>query len=412
MESKYLKVKELLEKYNQEHVLNFYNELSETEKENLLNQILDIDFELMNKLYKEKDIIKTKQGKIEPIGYIDEDKIINEEKEKYQNMGESIVKKGKYGIVIMAGGQGTRLGHSGPKGTYMLNTTPPKSIFEIHIEKLKQIREKYNITVPIYIMTSNENNDDTIKFFEKNNYFDYPKDNITFFKQGELPMIDQQGKLILEEKGLIKKAADGNGGIFEAMFKNNVIQDMKNRGIEWILIGFIDNILVNWSDLLMIGITQEKNMLVSSKTLMKSKPEERVGVFYKLNGKPSVIEYTEITDEMANLRDSEGQLMYGQLHIGVNMFNIKAIEMIGEDKLSYHTAFKKCNYIDEKGGNVISETPNAYKFEAFIFDAFERLDDILILKVKREESFAPVKNAQGEDSPQTAIELYNNYYGK
>ncbi len=310
-------------------------------------------------------------------------------------------------------GQGTRLGHSGPKGTYILNIKPnPKSLFEILCDDLKTAKEKYNVIIPWYIMTSRENNSKTKEFFEENNYFGYPKDAVKFFIQGEIPMVDVNGKILLTEEGIVKEAADGHGGIFEAMFKNGIVEDMKQKNIEWIFVGPIDNPLEKMVDEVFIGVSKEKNVLEAGKSLVKANPGEKVGVFCKRNGKPSVIEYTEISEEMANKKDEQGNLVYAESHINCNMFNIKGLEIIGNNKLPYHSAFKKATYINEKGEIVTSDKPNSYKFESFIFDAFNKLNDMLIFRVKREEEFAPVKNKEGVDSVETAIELYNKFNSK
>ena len=302
-------------------------------------------------------------------------------------------------------------GHNGPKGTFILNINPePKSLFQILCESLKEANEKYNITIPWYIMTSKANNAQTVEFFEKNNFFNYPKEDIKFFIQGELPMLDKNGKILLEEDGLLKLAADGHGGVFEAMFKNGIVDDMLKRKIEWVFIGPIDNPLVKMVDDILIGYAKDIKAMGAGKSIVKANPEEKVGVFCKKDGKPSVVEYTEITKEMAYKTDENGELLYGESHLNCNMFNIKGIQKIGAEKLPYHTAFKKATYIDENGQLIKGTEPNSYKFESFIFDAFEKLDNMAILRVKREEEFAPVKNAEGVDSPATSIELYNNYY--
>ena len=410
MENKYKEAKKIIEQYNQTHLLSQYEKLDNEKKECLLNQIINIDFEQLNKLYENiKKGIETGEDKIEPISYIEKEKI--SDYEKYMKIGEEEIKNGKLAVVTMAGGQGTRLGHNGPKGTYILNIKPePKSLFEILCDNLKDAKNKYNVIIPWYIMTSRENNAQTVEFFERNNYFNYPKDAIKFFVQGELPMIDTKGKVLLTEEGIIKEAADGHGGIFEAMFKNNVVEDMKKRNIEWIFIGPIDNPLAKMVDEVLIGLSKEKGILEAGKSLVKANPSEKVGVFCKKNGKPSVVEYTEITEEMANEVDKNNNLVYGESHINCNMFNIKGLEIIGNQKLPYHSAFKKATYLDEQGNIIKPEEPNAYKFESFIFDAFNKLDDMLILRVKREEEFAPVKNKEGIDSAETAVELYNKYH--
>ncbi len=291
----------------------------------------------------------------------------------------------------------------------MIKLEKPKSIFEIFSEKVKKTYKNYGVWVNWYIMTSDENNEDTINFFEKNNYFNCPKEKIFFFKQGKLAMVNIDGKVIMEKKYKIKEAADGNGGIFEALYKNGLIKKMNEEGIRWLGIGNVDNILLNLIDPVWIGMVISKNMLLSTKTVTKANPEEKVGVVCKIGGKPGVVEYTEISDELANLRDENGQLVYGQSYYGCALYNIKLLEKIGVQKLPYHTALKKCDYIDNEGNLIIPDKPNAYKFESFIFDSFKYANDILVLSVERQEEFAPIKNAQGTDSPETAINLYLNF---
>ncbi len=261
-------------------------------------------------------------------------------------------------------------------------------------------------------MTSKENNYKTTNFFERHNYFGMGEENIKFFIQNELPMVDVKGKILVDEKGLVKLAADGHGGIFEAMRNEGVISDMKKRGIEWVFIAGVDNVLAKMVDPILTGMAIKNKCLAAGKSVVKNNPKERVGVFCKKNNRPSVIEYTEITDEMAEKTDENGELLYGESHILCNLFHIKAINEIAKDKLPYHSAFKKAKYIDKNGVIVVPEVPNAYKFESFLFDAFEKLDNMAIMRVKREEEFAPVKNAEGVDSPETASKLYMDYMKK
>lgn len=408
MVENFKKLKETLTKFGQEHLLLKYNEMTDSEKKQLIDQISDIDFELISKLYENtKKDVEYSDDKIEPISYVDKANLTEEEKQNYSEIGEKIIKEKKLGFITMAGGQGTRLGHNGPKGTFPL--IGEKTLFELICDTLKKNNNIYNVTIPWYIMTSKENNDETINFFEKKNYFNYPKEAIFFFKQGELPMVNEEGKILLDKNGFVKKAADGHGGIFEALYQSNLLDDMKSRGLEWLFISGIDNPLVKMVDPIFIGLTIKNNCLIAGKSLVKSKPEEKVGVFCKRNGRPSVIEYTEITDEMSKMRDEKGELLYGEAHVIMNMFNIKALEMLAKNKLPYHSAHKKAEYINEKGELVTPTEPNAYKFESFIFDSFSNLDNMLIMRVKREEEFAPVKNAKGEDSPETARKLFNDY---
>ena len=262
-------------------------------------------------------------------------------------------------------------------------------------------------------MTSRENNEATITFFEKNKYFGYQKDkNIFFFIQGELPMIDTEGKILIGEDGLIKQAADGHGGIYESLVKSGMTQKMKQIGVEWVFIGGIDNCLAKMVDAVLMGIAIDKAVTVACKSVVKVSPQEKVGVFCRKNGKPNVVEYSEITDEMAEARDENGELLYGESHILCNLFHIDAIERMGAKPLPYHAAYKKATYLDKDGKLVVPNSPNAYKFEAFLFDAFGEIDEMAIMRVKREEEFAPVKNADsvGVDCPRTARELYQKFH--
>lgn len=413
MEYNIEEIKRKLRKYGQEHLLNFYDTLDKKKQEELIKQINNIDFELINSLYnKTKNANKEDDANIEPIDFIDKYKL-NGEYKHYEEIGKKAIKEGKLAAVTMAGGQGTRLGHKGPKGTFDIGLDSHKSLFELLCDYLKEESKKYGVDIPWFIMTSKENNNDTVEFFKKNKYFGYEK-NIYFFIQGQLPMIDTEGKILIGENGLIKEAADGHGGVYESLVKSGMVDKMKELGIEWVFIGGVDNCLVKMVDPVLMGIAIDKNVTAAGKSVVKANPHEKVGAFCKKNGRPSVVEYSEITDEMAEATDENGELLYGESHILCNLFNISAIERMGSQPLPYHSAFKKATYIDKDGNKVVPDSPNAFKFEAFLFDAFGEVDDMAILRVKREEEFAPVKNADsaGVDCPSTARELYNNFYKK
>lgn len=404
-------VKPKLKKYGQEHLLKFYDNLDENKKEKLLEQIENIDFELINSLYDStKGNAKKDNAKIEPIDFIDKYKL-NDKYKYYEEIGKKAIKAGELAVVTMAGGQGTRLGHSGPKGTFDIGLDSHKSLFELLCDSIKEEAKKYDVQIPWFIMTSKENNKDTIEFFKKNKYFGYEK-NIYFFIQGELPMIDTEGKILIGEDGLIKLAADGHGGVYESLVKSNMVNKMKELGCKWVFIGGVDNCLAKMVDPVLMGIAIDKNVTAAGKSVVKANPHEKVGAFCKKNGKPSVVEYSEITDEMAEAVDKNGELLYGESHILCNLFSVDAIERMGSNPLPYHIAFKKATYIDKDGNKVVPTSPNAFKFEAFLFDAFGEVDDMAILRVKREEEFAPVKNASGVDSPETARKLYNDFHKK
>ena len=405
-------IRSILKKYNQEHLLNMYNDLDYQKQKILLNQLENIDYNLINSLYEntKEEEQKDCDAKIEPIDYFDKNKLYDDYKH-YESIGKKAIKEGKLAAVTMAGGQGTRLGHNGPKGTYDIGLDSHKSLFELLADSLKEAGKKLDVIIPWFIMTSRENNKETVEFFEKHKFFGYQKDrNIFFFQQGELPMVDTEGKILIGEDGLVKEAADGHGGIYESLVKNGMTAKMRQLGVEWVFIGGVDNCLVKMVDPVLMGLAIDKKVTAAGKSVVKANSKEKVGVFCKKNGRPNVIEYTEISEEMAEAIDENGELVYGESHILCNLFNISAIERMGASELPYHSAFKKATYIDKNGNKIEPDGPNAYKFEAFLFDAFGELDDMVVLRVKREEEFAPVKNAKGVDSPETARELYRNFY--
>ena len=272
-------------------------------------------------------------------------------------------------------------GHNGPKGTFKLDVYGKgKYLFEILTENLKEANAKYGTTIPWFIMTSKENHDDTLSLISKDHK--------------------------------IKEASDGNGGTYSSLRVSGCLADMKEKGIKWVFIGGVDNVLLKMADVTLLGMAIKKGVQIASKSVVKANPHEKVGVFCKRNGKPNVIEYSEITEEMAEATDEDGELLYGESHILCNLFSVSAIERMGANPLPYHVAYKKAKYIDKDGKLVVPESPNAYKFEAFLFDAFGEVDEMAILRVKREEEFAPVKNADsaGVDCPKTARELYKKFH--
>ena len=403
---------EILKTYNQDHIIKLLNKLEGKKKQELIEQIMKIDFQQIHELYENtKKEIEIKENKIESIDYLDKSKLSKDEKEKLDNLGAEIIKNGEYAVVTMAGGQGTRLGHNGPKGTFKLDVYGKgKYLFEILAENLKEANKKYNTQIPWYIMTSKENNKDTVEFLKKHNYFGYPKDKVRIFMQSELPLVDINGKLLIDKNYKIKEASDGNGGTYSSLRASGCLAEMKENGIKWVFIGGVDNALLKMVDETLLGLAIDKNVQIASKSVVKANPHEKVGVFCKMNGHPKIIEYAELPEKMAEEVDKNGELKFGESNILCHLFTIDAIEKASKETLMYHSAFKKNSYIDENGKEVIPDEPNSYKFESFIFDAFEFFDDMALLRVKREEEFAPVKNKEGVDSPKTAKELYEKFW--
>lgn len=254
-------------------------------------------------------------------------------------------------------------------------------------------------------MTSRTNHLATIKFFESKNFFNYPNNHINFFIQESLPVLDINGKLLLSEPYLIKEASNGNGDVYKSLLKNGMIENMKNHGIKWIFFGGIDNVLLKMVDPLFLGLAIDRKIQIASKTRFKSDELENEGVFCRKNGKPAILDYKNITKEMSEKVDENGNFLYREANVLSHLLSIDAVEKVSTFNLPYHRAFKKNIFINDEGMKQVPEDKNSFKFETFIFDAFGFFDDLLLLRVNKDE-FAPIKDAFGINSPEVATKLY------
>lgn len=396
-----------LKRYNQEHLLEIIYKMDEQSQKEIINELQKLDLDEIEELYITLKNPKEKRYMIEPIGYIEKERLSKQELEEYKEIGLEIIENMQYAIITMAGGQGTRLGHNGPKGTFELNIEgKSKAIFEILSEQIKIVKDTLNVEIPWYIMTSSQNDKQTKVFFEDNNYFGL--DKISFFLQEDIPVLDENGKLLIGEDYKIKKAGNGNGGIYKSLENNGILKDLDEKGIKWIFISGIDNILMQLVDPVFLGLNYKNGTEIASKSATKTSPEEKTGVFCKKDHNCGIIEYSEINDEIKNLKDEAGKLIYSQINILAHLFSLDALKKLKDIKLKYHLAHKKNIYIDENLNPVIPKSPNTYKFEKFIFDGFEQFKNMTLLNVSREKEFAPIKNSSGNDSPETAIKLYIN----
>jgi len=409
MDEKLEKVNIILKKYKQEHLLNFYDELSETQKNKLLDQILTLDFEKVLKLYNNK-IEPISLDSISPINHIEKELLSQNEIESYTKLGEQVICQNSLAVVTMAGGQGTRLGYKGPKGTYEIEFEPPKSLFQIMCEDLQRTNDKYNIIIPWYIMTSDENDKKTKKYFEEHNFFGYPENQIKFFVQNKLPLIMTDGKFFLQEPYKIKEASNGNGNVFKAIKKSGIIDELVEKNINWISFGGIDNVLLKNCDPLFLGLAIQKNYEVASKSIFKKDPMENTAVYCKKYGKPSILDYCDITLELSEAKDENGFYLYREANILSHLMTLDAVKKSAEINLPYHRAFKKNAFVNEEGMKQVPDSPNSFKYENFIFDVFSYFDDMLLLRVNEDEEFAPIKDFTGIYNPDTAKEKYEKYW--
>ena len=392
----------ILEKYNQEQLERFYKDLSKTEQSKLQKEIENIDFEQINSLYinsKKNEVIELIE--IEPIKYYIKKKLSKSIIEEYSNLAKEILRKNKLCVITMAGGQGSRLGVNGPKGMFKLNIDGKlKSFFEINCEKLIKANKQYNIEILWLIMTSKENDLQTQEFFRNNNYFGYPKNRIIFFTQNEIPVLDLNGKILLEEKQKIKTAANGNGDVFEALSKNNIINKLDNEGIEYISFMGIDNILANPIDYIFLGMMAYKKYQVASKSIFKENAMEKSAVFCKRKNRPYILGYDKISKEFSEEKAKNGEFLYRDCNVLAHLMTLKAVKKVIQKDLPYHRVFRKTNALNQKGESVIQDS---FKFEKFIFDAFSYFEDMLVLRIEKDE-FAPIKN---KEDIEFAIKEYN-----
>ena len=388
--------------YGQEHVLKYYDELSDSQKLELLAQIEATDFGVVSLCTKEDKEVK--KGEISPLAAMQLSEI-NKRKDEFKAAGVDAIKNGKVGAVLLAGGMGTRLGSDDPKGMYNIGITKDVYIFERIISNLMDVVRETSTWIHLFIMTSDKNHEATTKFFKEKDYFGYNEEYITFFMQEMAPAADYTGKVYMEEKGKIATSPNGNGGWFTSMARWGVLDIIKEAGIEWLNIFAVDNVLQRIADPVFVGATILHNASVGSKVVRKAARDEKVGVMCLEDGRPSIVEYYELTDELMDAKDENGDPAYNFGVILNYLFNVKELEEIMNKNMPLHIVEKKIPYIDESGELVKPETPNGYKFETLVLDMIHLLDRCLPFEVVRNREFAPIKNKTGVDSVESAREL-------
>ena len=390
---------EKLKKYGQEHVLKYYDELPDEQRNTLIEQIDRTDFTVIGQAAE-----MGKRGTIAPIKAMTIPEIAMG-RERFEHIGMEAIKAGKLGAVLLAGGMGTRLGSDAPKGMYDIGISKPVYIFQRLIENLMKVVEKAGNYIQLFVMTSEKNHDATVGFFKEHDYFGYDKDYIAFFKQDMAPAADFDGKVYMEAKESIATSPNGNGGWFLSMKKSGLLELVEKRGIEWLNVFAVDNVLQSIADPVFAGAVLEGGYSVGSKVIRKVNPQEKVGVMCTEDGRPSIVEYIELTEDMLTQKDENGEYAYNFGVILNYLFKVDKLVNLLERKLPYHKSAKKIPYINETGELVKPEEPNGYKYEQFILDMIQMLDSCLPFEVVREKEFAPIKNKTGADSVESAREL-------
>lgn len=410
----------MLEAHGQAHLLAFYDQLNAKQQAALLAQIAAIDFESLDELI-EQYVRHPQRAElpdaIEPAPY----HALGAEERKYREVGEAVIASGKIAAFTVAGGQGTRLGWNGPKGTFPATPITGKPLFRVFAEQIVAAQRRYGVTIPWYIMTSPINDADTRAFITDNNCFGLNRRDIFMFPQGVVPSFEMNtGRLLLAEKHEIAVNPDGHGGSLRALRQSGAIEDMAGRGIEHISYFQVDNPLAKVIDPVFIGrhtAAPESSAELSSKMVLKASPDEKVGVFCRAEGKTIVIEYSDLPAELSHQRDERGALRFSAGSIAIHLFGVAFVQRLTADPhrfgLPWHRAEKKVPFIDiETGKRVEPSSPNAVKLEAFVFDALPLAESALVCETSRAEEFAPIKNADGADSPATSHELQSERFAK
>ena len=395
--------KEKLAKFGQEHVLKYYDELSQAEKDELIKQIEETDFSVLENC---KNLGKGgERGEFKPLAAMQVDEI-EKRKDEFTQIGIKNIKEGKVAAVLLAGGMGTRLGSDNPKGMYDIGLTRHVYIFQRIIENLLDtVKQADGSYIRLFIMTSEKNNDATINFLKEHNFFGYPEEKITFFKQDMAPASDYDGKVYMESKSRISTSPNGNAGWYSSLLKAGLRDLILKEGIEWIDIFAVDNVLQRIADPCFVGATVSAGVDCGAKVVRKNAPDEKVGVMCLEDGRPSIVEYYELSQEMMDAKDKDGNPAYNFGVILNYLFNEKALNDIAKNTLPLHVVEKKIPYIDENANLIKPEKPNGCKFEQLVLDMIHELKTCLPYEVVREHEFAPIKNKEGIDSVESAREL-------
>jgi len=393
---------EKLKKYGQMHVLKYYDDLDEAQRNQLLMQINDIDFSMLSLCG--QDVSVTPKGVVTPIEAL-QLKDIEINQTEYVKLGIEIIRQQKTAAVLLAGGMGTRLGSDDPKGMYNIGITKEVYIFQRLFENLMDVVKLTGSWIYLFIMTSEKNHDITIDFLKKHQFFGYNEAYIYFFKQQMAPAADYFGKVFMEEKYKIAVSPNGNGGWFSSMLKTEIMDIIQTQKIEWLNVFAVDNVLQRICDPCFIGAVVSGGFKSGAKVVKKVSPDEKIGVMCLEDGHPSIVEYYELNDALKNTRDANGHPAYNFGVILNYLFKTEDLLNIVQKRLPLHRVEKKINHIDESGSYVKPEKPNGYKFETLILDMIHLFDNCLPFEVDRNKEFAPIKNKTGIDSVESARRL-------
>ena len=387
-----------LRQYDQEHLLQYFDELDDNGKKSLLTQIEETDFSVLKYLGQEGEL---KRGAFSPLAAMELDEI-NRRREEFHDAGVEAIRQGKVAALLLAGGMGTRLGSDAPKGTYNIGITKPVYIFQRIIENLLDVVREAGAPLHLLVMTSEKNHDATVAFMEEHEFFGYPKEKVHFFKQSMAPACDHNGKIYLEAKDRIATSPNGNAGWYSSMERAGLVDLLTADGVEWINVFAVDNVLQRIADPVFVGACEIAGVDVGAKVVRKAARDEKVGVICLEDGRPSIVEYYDLSDEMMDAKDAKGDPAYNFGVILNYLFRFSAMKGLSENAMPMHVVNKKVPYLSEEGEIIHPAEPNGFKFEQLVLDLIHQLHSCLPFEVVREHEFAPIKNPVGIDSVESA----------
>ena len=393
--------------FGQGHVFRFWDSLDAEARAGLVRQAERIDLPALQRMHEHTRKLAAGSRKLSPVPVerLPEHGGSAERRAAARKRGEELLRAGRVGLMVVAGGQGTRLGFDGPKGSFPLGPASGRTLFELHAEKLRGARRRHRAAIPWYVMTSPATDGPTRAFFESRAWLGLPREDVVFLCQAMLPALDLEGRLILEAPDRIAESPNGHGGAFQALADSGALVDMARRGISTISYFQVDNPMARVVDPLFLGLHDLEEAEMSCKVVSKLDPMEKVGVVAQMDGCVGIVEYTEIDEAHRHARDAAGELVYWAGSIAIHALEVEFARCVAaraDAILPYHASAKKIACVDAAGRIRVPAEPNGHKLERFLFDALPAARRVAVLEVDRRAEYAPVKNAEGGDSPATA----------
>ncbi len=412
-------LRETAERFGQEHLFRWWNELDSGQKKALLAQVNSINFTRLNRLISslsDEEASPAKWDTLEPAPVIRVPQTDEEKRaaKRARERGEQLLREGKLCAFVVAGGQATRMGYPGPKGTVPVGPVSGKSLFQLHAERILAIGRRYGTRIPWYIMTSETNDEPTKRFLREHDHFGLAADDVQCVAQDMLPAVDFSGKIIMDRKHHIFMSPTGHGAAMWTLYDCGAIDDMQSRGIDYIFHFQVDNPLVVIADPVFVGYHNLEGAEMSCKVVDKAFPKERVGLACIRDGKNVVIEYSDLDDETANERTPDGRLRFWAGSIAQHVYDVSFVERMRAivETMPFHKARKKVPYINEQGERVTPEKENGIKFESFVFDALPYAKRVVHMEIVREREYTPIKTSAGPESPDAAKRRMSNLYAQ